>query len=274
MIANTFAILSAVVAVSAVPAQSFGAEMLQVRAIPTSNDGICGAFNGSSSCLGTGYGNCCSQFGYCGKSELHCGTGCQTGFGSCGTQQGPQFKDLGCFADSTNSRVLPTSINHGGNTPDKCKAACADGGFTYAGVEFGSQCFCGSSLQRELVQSTDCTMNCPGDASIKCGGINAIQIFSTIPTWLNLGCYSDATLSRTLSKSINVAGNTNKKCQSACADAGYKYAGTEFGNQCFCGNTIDNSGAPIAQSTCNKACAGDSATNCGGPNALSLFYLL
>ncbi|CEI39825.1 hypothetical protein FVEN_g2105 [Fusarium venenatum] len=123
MTANTFAILSAVVAVSAVPAQSFGAEMLQVRAVPTSVDGICGAFNGSASCLGTGYGNCCSQFGYCGKSDLHCGTGCQTGFGSCG-------------------------------------------------------------------------------------------------------------------------------------------------------NTIDNSGAPIAQSTCNKACAGDPATNCGGPNALSLFYLL
>jgi len=27
--------------------------------------------------------NCCSKFGYCGSTSLHCGTGCQTQFGSC-----------------------------------------------------------------------------------------------------------------------------------------------------------------------------------------------
>ncbi|EWG47706.1 hypothetical protein FVEG_07758 [Fusarium verticillioides 7600] len=274
MIASTFVLFCAAAAVGAIPAQSLDAEILWARAVVTSTDGICGAFNGSASCLGTGFGNCCSQFGYCGTSDLHCGTGCQTGFGSCGTQPGPQYKDLGCFVDSTSARVLPTLISHAGNTPTKCKAACADGGFAYAGLEFGSQCWCGSAPQQDLVQSQSCNIACPGDSTLTCGGSNAIELFATVPTWMNLGCYSDTTLSRTLSNSLNIAGNTNKKCQDACAAAGYKYAGTEFGNQCFCGNTIDNSGAPIAASTCNKACAGDSTATCGGPNALSLFYLL
>ncbi|KAF5588761.1 WSC domain-containing protein [Fusarium pseudocircinatum] len=274
MIASTLVLFCAAAAVGAIPAQSFDAEILRARAVVTSTDGICGAFNGSASCLGTGFGNCCSQFGYCGTSDLHCNTGCQTGFGSCGTQSGPEYKDLGCFVDSTSARVLPTLISHAGNTPTKCKAACANGGFAYAGLEFGSQCWCGSAPQQDLVPSQNCNIACPGDITLTCGGSNAIELFATVPTWMHLGCYSDTTLSRTLSNSLNVAGNTNKKCQDACAAAGYKYAGTEFGNQCFCGNTIDNSGAPIAASTCNKACAGDSTATCGGPNALSLFYLL
>lgn len=275
MLSSAFFLVSAATATWAMPAQSLESpEMLQVRAVPASVNGICGAFNGSTTCLGTGYGNCCSQFGYCGKTDLHCGTGCQTGFGSCGPQPTQEFKDLGCFTDSTSARVLGSSLNIAGNTPAKCKAGCADAGYTYAGVEFGSQCFCGAALQQTLVPSTDCNYACPGDSAQTCGGFNAIQIFSTVPTWVSLGCYSDATNARTLSKSLNIAGNTNKKCQDACLDAGYKYAGTEFGNQCFCGNTIDNAGAPIAQSTCNKACAGDSTTTCGGPNALTLFSLL
>ncbi|KAF4963891.1 hypothetical protein FSARC_8144 [Fusarium sarcochroum] len=274
MISSVTIFFSIIIGVQAMLAQSFEPSMLDIRAASTSLNGICGAFNGTATCVGSGFGNCCSQFGYCGKSDLHCGAGCQSGFGSCGPQQSPEFKDLGCFTDSTSARVLPTSINHGGNTPAKCKTACADGGFTYAGVEFGSQCFCGFALQQPLVESTNCIIDCPGNSAEKCGGSNAIQLFSTVPTRIGLGCYSDATNSRTLSKSLNIAGNTNKKCQEACAEAGYKYAGTEFGSQCFCGNSIDNAGAAIAQSTCNKRCAGDSATNCGGPDALSLFYLL
>ena len=32
-------------------------------------------------------GFCCSQYGYCGKSELHCGAGCQSEFGHCGATE-------------------------------------------------------------------------------------------------------------------------------------------------------------------------------------------
>ncbi|KAF2679836.1 carbohydrate-binding module family 18 protein [Lentithecium fluviatile CBS 122367] len=49
----------------------------------TSTNGKCGAFE-NATCLGTGYGPCCSQFGWCGHSSLHCGKRCQMQFGNCG----------------------------------------------------------------------------------------------------------------------------------------------------------------------------------------------
>jgi len=46
----------------------------------TSTDGTCG--NGKT-CLGNVGGQCCSQYGWCGSSSAHCGTGCQSAFGLC-----------------------------------------------------------------------------------------------------------------------------------------------------------------------------------------------
>jgi len=45
-----------------------------------STDGTCG--NGVT-CQGSTFGNCCSQYGYCGSSTDHCDTGCQSAFGTC-----------------------------------------------------------------------------------------------------------------------------------------------------------------------------------------------
>lgn len=47
-----------------------------------SEDGNCGGTT-VQTCLGSEFGDCCSQYGYCGASDLYCGTGCQPGFGTC-----------------------------------------------------------------------------------------------------------------------------------------------------------------------------------------------
>ncbi|KAF5574913.1 glycoside hydrolase family 18 [Fusarium subglutinans] len=44
-----------------------------------SKDGKCGPKNKGAICEGTSYGDCCSEYGSCGSSELHCGTGCVSG---------------------------------------------------------------------------------------------------------------------------------------------------------------------------------------------------
>jgi hypothetical protein len=48
---------------------------------PTTS-GSCG--NGET-CTGTSFGHCCSKFGFCGSAPEHCGDGCQSGFGTCGS---------------------------------------------------------------------------------------------------------------------------------------------------------------------------------------------
>ncbi|PVH72657.1 carbohydrate esterase family 4 protein [Cadophora sp. DSE1049] len=47
-----------------------------------SADGTCGGTK-KYTCQGSVYGNCCSQYNWCGNTVDHCGTGCQKGFGTC-----------------------------------------------------------------------------------------------------------------------------------------------------------------------------------------------
>ncbi|KAF8418104.1 Cupredoxin [Tirmania nivea] len=46
---------------------------------PTTKDGRCGADFSRSICQGWPAGECCSQYGWCGKTKDHCGAGCQSG---------------------------------------------------------------------------------------------------------------------------------------------------------------------------------------------------
>ncbi|ELR07035.1 hypothetical protein VC83_06745 [Pseudogymnoascus destructans] len=103
---------------------------------------------------------------------------------------------------------------------------------------------------------------------------------STLPTppqssgWAFLGCYTDATTSRTLPYMASPAGGptalTNALCQSTCQSQGYVLAGTEYSGECHCGNYISSTARP-ATSGCDMACHGDAAEKCGGANRLSLY---
>ncbi|KAF6833307.1 polysaccharide deacetylase [Colletotrichum plurivorum] len=52
---------------------------------PPSTNGRCGATQGGTTCIKEPGATCCSQYGWCGSSADHCGTGCQAPFGTCGT---------------------------------------------------------------------------------------------------------------------------------------------------------------------------------------------
>ncbi|KAF1974872.1 glycoside hydrolase/deacetylase [Bimuria novae-zelandiae CBS 107.79] len=47
-----------------------------------STDGTCAGTPGFT-CQGSTFGNCCSQYGWCGSTTDHCGTGCNKSFGTC-----------------------------------------------------------------------------------------------------------------------------------------------------------------------------------------------
>jgi len=90
-----------------------------------STDGAC-AGNGKT-CQNSPFGNCCSQYGWCGSSADHCGQGCNASFGTCGTGSTP----------------APS-------TPVSTDGTCAGtGGRTCAGSPFGNCCsqygWCGST---------------------------------------------------------------------------------------------------------------------------------
>lgn len=74
-------------------------------------------------------------------------------------------------------------------------------------------------------------------------------------------------------------GQTIGKCLSFCAGQGYYYAGIENGNQCFCGQTLDDGkvtqpadGISVSQNGgCTSPCQGNKTQSCGGPNRLLVF---
>jgi len=88
-----------------------------------------------------------------------------------------------------------------------------------------------------------------------------------------IGCFKDqgdsfGTKGRDLDGLLIVSETmTNAKCADLCRAGGYRYAGTQVGKQCFCGNAYGRSGP---SPSCNFKCAGHPNEICGGPWANSV----
>lgn len=145
---------------------------------------------------------------------------------------------LGCYTDAAHTRTL-LNVQAANNalTVEICIAACANGGYTLAGVEFGSQCWCDTTLHNgggpAADGNTGCNMACQGNSAEICGGSNRLSVYTPATLgWESLGCYTDNVQTRTLTHSEQITGGgaamTVEMCQGACLAAGYNLAGVEY----------------------------------------------
>ncbi|CAM1510179.1 Fc.00g005140.m01.CDS01 [Cosmosporella sp. VM-42] len=76
--------------------------------IPVSTDGTCGnKVDGRYTCKGSEYGDCCSAFGYCGRTSAHCSVGCQPEFSICNARTAvPIVSDNGLCGDEYDQTCL------------------------------------------------------------------------------------------------------------------------------------------------------------------------
>lgn len=90
---------------------------------------------------------------------------------------------MGCFRDAFKARIFQgTSFtDKHNNCPENCISACLSAGFPFAGVQFGVECFCGSSAPPPptKLQDTACSKPCPGDPSSTCGGYLSMDVYQT-----------------------------------------------------------------------------------------------
>lgn len=88
----------------------------------------------------------------------------------------------GCWIDGAHGRILGKQIpDNVQNTVEVCINECVDLGYTVAGVEYGSQCFCDNRIRNGGVQlATDdqCNMPCSGNFAELCGGGDRINIYA------------------------------------------------------------------------------------------------
>ncbi|KAK8134411.1 hypothetical protein PG984_006423 [Apiospora sp. TS-2023a] len=64
-------------------------------------------------------------------------------------------------------------------TAEYCIDGCAVGGYTYAGLEYGSECWCSNDEPTiDPINLQECDMSCTGDAAAICGGVSRILVYS------------------------------------------------------------------------------------------------
>ena len=224
---------------------------------------------------------------------------------------------LGCFNDSAANAVRALNAisisDSSAMTVEYCQTYCNGKGYRLSGVEYGQECHCDNSINPTAVGgSSQCTWTCggtmtKGDSVEICGGLGYINIFnntdpSFVPSGSNknsagnlsppsnlgsfppdyVGCATDQmNWVRALSgPSLDQVNMTASVCKAFCSSkspGGYQYYGTEYGSQCFCGNTIAtpnyllNTTSTPNNSTCKMRCSGAGNEICGGSNALSIY---
>lgn len=92
-------------------------------------------------------------------------------------------RSLGCYKDEKEFRLLAGYyINFKtNNSPRKCIYLCLQSGFPYAGVQHGTECFCGNDEPKSSAKLPDpsCNMKCSGDSKESCGGYFTMNVFET-----------------------------------------------------------------------------------------------
>ncbi|KAF9051932.1 WSC domain-containing protein [Panaeolus papilionaceus] len=206
-------------------------------------------------------------------------------------RQGATIKDpvgaweaKGCFQDSVQNRVLGFRFDvDGTNDAESCTAQCHNKGYKFAGMEYGTECWCGNALAYEIPKpAAECSFVCPGDSTELCGAGDRIVIYEdTDPapqpvikqsygTWSYKACYRD--LGTRLLTYRFALPNDNKveTCTALCQSNGYALAGIEYGTECWCDHYLPY-GGQVPDAECNFSCPGDPLQRCGGSMRLQIY---
>ncbi len=123
----------------------------------------------------------------------------------------------GCWTEATNMRALSDKTYADDKmTLESCGTFCK--GFTYFGVEYGRECYCGNKLNDGSIkaQQNDCSFICPGDGSEYCGAGNRLELYIKAPA-TSSSTTTTATSSSTPSPSATVSSASSSSTVSSSA---------------------------------------------------------
>ncbi|ORY71629.1 copper radical oxidase [Pseudomassariella vexata] len=124
----------------------------------------------------------------------------------------------------------------------------------------------GSSSTSSSVTATSTTSSSTGPAT-------TLSHRQTMGGYRLVGCKKEPTTpgSRALSgRSFAYDGMTLETCMTNCS--GFAYWGTEYGRECYCGDSLESTSADAALAECNVVCSGDATQYCGAGNRIELYY--
>ncbi|KAG8818809.1 hypothetical protein FRC19_010302 [Serendipita sp. 401] len=87
----------------------------------------------------------------------------------------------GCFLDSAADRSLPVGMGitggPGAMSVEACCDACQGAGYSYSGLEYSGECFCGNTITAPRAIDNRCNMPCYGKPTEICGGPNGLTVY-------------------------------------------------------------------------------------------------
>lgn len=150
-----------------------------------------------------------------------------------------------------------------------CNMACA--GSAAAAGTGTSQETCGGSARISVYnntlyaapvhKSTISAMYVPSSAGGSGGTAGTV-------TYNFMGCYTDTNPRTLQGHAFSAANMSQEVCVNGCAARGWRLAGVEYAEQCFCGSELGTNGGgggvKVADAECAMLCKGDRSEWCGG----------
>ena len=90
-----------------------------------------------------------------------------------------------CVADGVERVLNSEFLTNKEMTIEKCVNFCRNQGFLIAGVQWQTECYCGDRPKNKnnmfkWLWQNKCSLTCGGNSLQKCGGHNAMNVYSTI----------------------------------------------------------------------------------------------
>ncbi|NXS58579.1 WSCD2 protein, partial [Brachypteracias leptosomus] len=191
---------------------------------------------------------------------------------------------LGCYVDNTRRRTLRgvSFFDYKKMTVFRCQDNCAERGYLYAGLEFGAECYCGHKVQAANASESECNMECKGERSNTCGGVNRLSIYRLelaqesarrYGSAIFRGCFHQPdNVSIALPVSQVMLNMSVDKCVDFCTEKEYPLSALA-GTSCLCGfpTTLFTLHEREDEQLCAQRCAGEEFESCGTEEYLLVY---
>ncbi|NXX94697.1 WSCD2 protein, partial [Centropus bengalensis] len=191
---------------------------------------------------------------------------------------------IGCYVDNTRQRTLRgvSFFDYKKMTVFRCQDNCAERGYLYAGLEFGAECYCGHKIQASNASESECNMECKGERSNTCGGVNRLSIYRLelaqesarrYGSAIFRGCFHRPdNISIALPASQLMLNMSVDKCVDFCTEKEFPLAALA-GTTCHCGfpTTLFTLHEREDEQLCAQKCAGEEFESCGTTQYLLVY---
>ncbi|XP_016312851.1 WSC domain-containing protein 1-like [Sinocyclocheilus anshuiensis] len=153
---------------------------------------------------------------------------------------------IGCFLDDAKDRALKGMVFYDFRkmTSTLCQDTCMESGYQFAGLEYGSECYCGNRITSARMKEEGCNLDCKGEKGAICGGVSRLSVYKVEEVhpgqrrYRNVryrGCFKKPDNSTAASLAHAIQPNlTSQWCIQNCMDQEFPLALVRKPD-CFCG---------------------------------------